>query len=85
MPNINYIKGVRKERQIVNDARTCGLIAFRSAGSFGIIDVVVIDVKKKEIKLIQSKPDTMATKARLRLEEKHSNLNNMFKCSFEVL
>jgi Holliday junction resolvase len=85
MPNRNYIKGVRKERKIVNDARASGLIAFRSAGSHSCIDVVIIDIKNKEIKLIQSKPDTMPKTTKIKIENKHTNLNNKFNVEFKVI
>ena len=85
MPNKNYVKGVRKERQIVNDARSKNLIAFRSAGSKSIIDVVIIDIKNKTIQLIQSKPETIHTIQKIKLENKYNYLNNNFKCNFEVI
>ena len=55
MPNKNYLKGVRFERKLVNEARNKGLIAFRSAGSHSPIDVVIIDTIKGYIELIQCK------------------------------
>jgi len=55
MPNKNYVKGVRFERKLVNQARAEGLIAFRSAGSHSPIDVVIIDKFKRKIDLIQCK------------------------------
>ena len=53
MPNYNYLKGVRKERKLVNDARAQGFLAFRSAGSHSPIDVVIIDPEHETIKLVQ--------------------------------
>lgn len=55
MPNKNYQKGARFERKIVNDEREKGKIAYRSAGSHSKIDVTIIDIEKKEIKLLQCK------------------------------
>ena len=43
--NKNYLKGVRKERKIVNIARNEGKLAFRSAGSHSPIDVFILDKK----------------------------------------
>lgn len=50
-----YRKGADAERKIVNQFRKKDCIAFRSAGSHSIVDVVVIDYINHEIKLIQSK------------------------------
>lgn len=55
MPNKNYQKGVRKERAIVNEARKEGLIASRTAGSHGVYDVYILDLKNSHLKLIQIK------------------------------
>ena len=84
MPNKNYIKGVRKERKVVNQAKEKGLLAFRSAGSHSPIDVVVIDKKLREIYLIQCKPDSMSEKAKERLEDKYYELNGWYKVAFLV-
>lgn len=86
MPNKNYIKGVRKERAIVNAARKRGLIAFRSAGSHSCIDCVIINVELKSVRFIQSKAgDAMTRKARLKLADEHKDLNDLFKCCFQVI
>lgn len=85
MPNSNYKKGYRKEREVVNDARDVGLIAFRSAGSHSPIDVCIIDKKEKKISFIQCKPDTMSEKAKQRLKDEQVELNDEFMVSFDVL
>lgn len=85
MPNKNYIKGVRKERKIVNEARDKGLIAFRSAGSHSPIDVVVIDKRNKLIKLIQCKPDDMNSNKKQKLRDENKELNDEYIVSFSVL
>jgi Holliday junction resolvase len=85
MPNRNYLKGVRKERQLVNQAREQGLIAFRSAGSHSPIDVVIINMEKEEIRFIQCKPDSISQPEKARLEASLKHLNDFFSCSFEVV
>lgn len=80
-----YLKGVRKERKIVNEAREKGLISFRSAGSHSPIDVVIIDVKSKTVQFIQAKTGKMSSKARGNLEMKYWYLNDPFFCTFRVV
>jgi len=84
MPNSNYLKGVRKERKIVNEARSRGHIAFRSAGSHSPIDVCIIDRKYKIITLIQCKPDNFAHSKKLALEKEMQDLKGVFVVDFEV-
>ena len=84
MPNSNYLKGVRKERKFVNEARENGLISFRSAGSHSPIDVIIIDERMMEIRLIQCKPDTMSENARNKILEENFKLNGIFRVIFEV-
>ena len=85
MPNPNYLKGVRKERKFVNEARLNGSISFRSAGSHSPIDVVIIDKDTRVIRLIQCKPDTMSNNKREALRQEHNQLNGTFYVKFEVL
>ena len=80
-----YIKGVKKERRIVNAARNAGHIAFRSAGSHGKIDCIVIDTAERTIRFVQCKPDSMSDNAKNKLLEESSNLNGSFFCKFEVV
>ena len=84
-PNSNYLKGVRKERKIVNEARAQGKIAFRSAGSHSPIDVCTIDPERKVIRFIQCKPEEFSETAKGRLLEKYLNLNAQFQVYFEVI
>jgi len=60
MSNKNYINGVKKERKLVNEARDSGKLAFRSAGSHSPIDVFILDVARKQIRLVQCKPKSMS-------------------------
>ena len=55
MPNKNYLRGVRYERKLVNQARSEGHIASRSAGSHSPIDVWVYEPKNRVIRMIQCK------------------------------
>ena len=65
MPNKNYRKGYRKERQIVNEARERGCIAFRSAGSHSPIDVCIINKKYKTIQFLQCKSGKFYTESQM--------------------
>ena len=84
MPNPRYVKGVRKERKIVNMAKAKGLIAFRSAGSHSPIDVCIIDMKNKWIRLVQCKSDNISRNYKRELEHQYAGLNGEFLCSFRV-
>lgn len=84
MPNKNYLKGVRKERRIVNAARALDLISFRSAASHSPVDVVVIDPKTKRMRLIQCKPDSMSEAAKMRIYMSCSNLSGLYDVEFSV-
>lgn len=42
MPNRNYQRGVRFERQLVNELKALGCVASRTAGSHGKFDVVAV-------------------------------------------
>ena len=85
MPNKAYLKGVRKERKLVNRARANKLLAFRSAGSHSPIDVVIIDKYHRKVRFIQCKPDDMAQSAKERLYNEFYWLEGSFKVSFEVI
>jgi len=84
MPNRNYIKGVKKERAIVNAARELGLVALRSAGSHSPIDVVIIDHQLKLVRLIQCKPSSFSTAEIQKLYEKFNYLNGTYEVKFDV-
>lgn len=53
MPNRNYQRGVRWEREIIKDAQSKGFKTIRASGSHGEFDVVCY--KDKEIMFIQAK------------------------------
>ena len=55
MPNRNYVRGVAFEREIVNEARAKGLIAWRSAGSHSPIDCVIWNKANGYVQFIQCK------------------------------
>ena len=84
MPNQNYIKGRRKEYKVMNKLKARGMIAFRSAGSHSIIDVVGIDIKNQNIELIQCKPDNIREKEKKEIELMNVALNTLFTVSFKV-
>jgi Holliday junction resolvase len=79
-----HTKGIRKEQDIVKEARERGLLAFRSAGSHSPIDVCIIDKHQKKIFFIQCKPRDMSEKLKNRLEAEHADLNNFYECCFIV-
>jgi len=85
MPNYNYNKGVRKERKLVNVAKSAGLLAFRSAGSHSPIDVVIIDKRERVIKFIQCKPDNISERNKDILIQEQSDLNGSFLARFMVI
>lgn len=85
MPNPNYLKGRRKEQNLVKEARKRGLIALRSAGSKSPIDCVVIDIQNMQIDLIQCKPEDFPEIQRLKIETQFIKLNGLFKVCFKVL
>ena len=85
MPNANYVKGRRKEYKICNIMKQQGYqIAQRTAQSRSPFDVIAINTVTKEIKLIQSKPNSMSmTKIRELLED-NKDLTGIFEVEFEV-
>ena len=85
MPNKNYVKGRRKEYKIRRQLQDKQYIAFRSAGSHSPVDVVGIHVGRKEISLIQCKPDSMSANAKKKLEEENAGLNGTFEVRFLVI
>lgn len=85
MANRNYVKGCRKERRIVNMAKSCGLISFRSAGSHSPIDVVIIDKKNRLVRFIQCKPESMSENAKNKLRDAQFDLKDNYTVSFEVV
>ena len=84
MPNANYIKGRRKEYEIMNDAKAKGLIAVRTAGSHGPFDVIIIHPYAKIIEFIQCKPDDMSENKKKHIEDENRELNGDYKAYFFV-
>lgn len=86
MSNKNYIRGRNKEYKIVHEYKDNGFnIAQRSAGSHSPIDVFAISKDKKEIVLIQAKPNSMSKNKRNEIEEELKWLNGKFKVKFIVV
>jgi Holliday junction resolvase len=80
----NYRKGVRKERKVVNQLKAEGWdIAQRSAGSHSPVDIWAVNLKTKEIMLIQCKPDNYKD------TKKYQDLididGQMFKIGFKII
>ena len=88
MPHLNYNpsvkKGQRKEYKVLNDERKLGNLAIRSAGSHTPIDIISIDVHSRVIKFIQCKPDNFSEKEAEKLCQEMRELNNAYRCEFEV-
>ncbi len=85
MPNPNYIKGRRKEYKIIKTMKQLGYqIAQRTAQSRSPFDVIAINTLTREIKLIQSKPDTMSMKKIRELLLENSDLTGTYEVEFEV-
>ena len=78
MPNPNYVKGRRKEYQIVNRHKALGHISFRSAGSHSPVDVTAIDTENKIIHFIQSKVGKISAR------EKDEYLSQIPNGTYEV-
>jgi len=85
MPSKLYVKGVRKERKYVNQARAEGKLSFRSAGSHSPIDVVIIDKIGKVIKLLQCKPESMNQAAKNKLYHEQADLSGQYWVQFDVV
>lgn len=86
MPNKNYIKGRRKEYKIMQQLRDIGCHhVIRSSGSHSAIDVIGIDLEKRRIFLIQSKPDSMSDNAKNKICAANWELNGSFDLTFEVI
>ena len=85
MPNKNYIKGRKKEYDIVKQLREEGFdIVQRTAGSHSPIDVIAINKLLRVILFIQAKPDSLSKKKKEEIEIKNCWLNNAFRAEFRV-
>jgi Holliday junction resolvase len=85
MPNRRYQKGYRKENKVVNQLKSLGYVAFRSAGSHSPIDVIGIHPVTKKCILIQCKSDNMSKTQKAKLSEANIGLNGMFQTRFIVI
>lgn len=85
MPNKNYVNGRRKEYKLINIAKQGGCLSFRSAGSHSPIDVVIIDKKNRQIRLIQCKPNNISAAKKQRLLDEQKEINGIYYITFEVV
>jgi len=77
-----YKKGRRKEYSVVEKLKRLGYdIAQRTAGSHGVFDVIGICLRRKEIVLIQVKPEGFNAE---KILKDNKELNGDFKVKFEV-
>ncbi len=91
----NKSKGIRKEREIATEynsgfrpkvaLKLLGRFAQRAAGSHSDVDVFCIDIRKREIELVQAKPDSMSKAARKKIVDDLIGLNGLFKVVFKVV
>ena len=66
----NYTNGANRERRVIKYLQKEGFdLVFRSAGSHSPIDVFALDTKTKQIWLIQSKPTTLSSNAKSKIED----------------
>ena len=85
MVNKNYTRGRRKEYSVCDKLKSEGYnIVQRSAGSHSPIDIFVIDIENKIIKLIQVKAGKFSDKEILKIKEDNINLNGKFEVEFIV-
>jgi len=85
MPNKNYVKGRRKEYQIVKELKEWGFdIAQRTAGSKSPIDIFAIHKKTKTILFIQAKPDNYSQSKIDKLKKELGYLSGMWSVEFAV-
>lgn len=86
MPNKNYLKGRRKEYKICQRLKDLDYdIVQRTAGSHSPFDIIAISLTKKEIHLVQCKPDNMPETQIKKLKEENQKLNGLFLVSFSVI
>ena len=84
MPNKHYMKGYRKERKLVNEARAEGYLAFRSAGSHSPVDVVIVRQHGGTIDLIQCKSDNISVSKRKKLMKRSEEIDGYYYVRFKV-
>ena len=85
MPNENYKKGRRKEYKLVEQLRNEGYqIVQRTAGSHSPVDIIAIHKEKKEILLIQSKPNNISQKLIDSISLENEWLTGEFHVEFQI-
>jgi Holliday junction resolvase len=85
MPNKNYVKGRRKEYEQCNKLKSQGFdIVQRTAGSRSPIDIIAISKAKKEIILVQCKPDSMNETRRQHIRDDNKELNGLYNIRFSI-
>lgn len=82
MPNKYYQRSVRKERELVREARNKGHIALRSAASKSPIDVVDIDYANRKIWLVQVKTGNLSEREFTKLSKEFSHLNGKYEVEY---
>jgi len=86
-----YKRGTRKEYYLIDKLKKDFDIVQRTAGSHSPIDIIAINIKNKEIKLIQSKRTMNKTlnyidiKLKNKIENENKCLNGSFFVNFECL
>lgn len=82
----NYTKGRAKEYSVRRALLKEGWdIVIRSAGSHSPVDLVAIDKKERNIRLIQCKSGGFNQAMARKLERDNAALNGLFNVSFEVI
>jgi hypothetical protein len=85
MGNKHYVNGRYKEYKIRKELLKEGYdIAQRSAGSHSPIDIFAIHKERKEILLVQSKPDNFLKSSEKKILDEYDWLNGDFKVEFQV-
>jgi Holliday junction resolvase len=66
----NYQNGANRERRVVNSLKEQGFdLVFRSAGSHSPVDLFALDIKTKQIWLIQCKPKSLSSNGKNKIED----------------
>lgn len=85
MPNKAYVKGRKKEYKLCNRLKAEGYdIVQRTAGSHSPIDIIAISREKREVLLVQSKPEGYIPKY-IKEYAAFDWLNNTFIVEFKVM
>lgn len=80
-----YGKGRDQEYKIMKKLREQGYIAFRSAGSHGMFDVIGIHTGKKIIQMIQSKPTGFSKPEIQRLKDEAKEVAGVYMVAFRLI